>query len=62
MVVEKTVYVEKVVEKTVINNCTKIIQDNRQININSNVTNKQKQTVIINGGKGCKPCLPRCIE
>ena len=62
MVVEKTVYVEKVVEKTVVNNCTKIIQDNRQININSNVTNKQKQTVIINGGKGCKPCLPRCIE
>lgn len=61
IVVEKTVHVEKVVEKTVVNNCTRIIQDNRQINIGGIV--KNKNTMIVNiGGNGCKPCLPMCLQ
>jgi len=46
-----------VTEKTTQNVCNKvtntIIQDNRQVNINSQVTNNQKQIVTINPNKDC---------
>ena len=54
VVIVQNVYIR---QESTTTNCTRIIQDNRQININSIVENHQKQIVKIGTGCGGMRCL-----